>query len=47
MEATPAFAGIDWSWQHHTACIIDAAGHRIARYVAGDHQRPPQPQGTR
>ncbi|MGV9363226.1 IS110 family transposase, partial [Amycolatopsis sp. NPDC003731] len=30
MEATPAFAGIDWSWQHHAMCIVDAGGHRIA-----------------
>lgn len=29
MEATPAFAGIDWSWQHHAVCIVDAAGRRI------------------
>ncbi|MEU0531400.1 IS110 family transposase [Amycolatopsis tolypomycina] len=30
MEATPAFAGIDWSWQHHAMCIVDAGGRRIA-----------------
>ncbi|OXM69711.1 IS110 family transposase [Amycolatopsis vastitatis] len=29
MEATPAFAGIDWSWHHHAVCIVDATGHRI------------------
>ena len=29
MEATPTFAGIDWSWQHHALCIIDDAGRRI------------------
>jgi transposase len=29
MEATPTFAGIDWSWHHHAVCIVDAAGHRI------------------
>ncbi|MDR7361350.1 IS110 family transposase [Nocardioides marmoribigeumensis] len=32
MEATPAritFAGIDWSWQHHAVCVIDAQGHRL------------------
>ena len=22
MEATPKFAGIDWSWQHHAVCIV-------------------------
>ena len=29
MQATPTFAGIDWSWQHHALCIIDEAGRRI------------------
>jgi transposase len=29
MEATPTFAGIDWSWQHHALCIVDEQGHRI------------------
>jgi transposase len=29
MEITPAFAGIDWSWQHHALCIIDEDGHRV------------------
>lgn len=23
------FAGIDWSWQHHAVCIVDAAGRRV------------------
>jgi transposase len=29
MEATPTFAGIDWSWQHHAVCVVDDAGRRI------------------
>jgi transposase len=30
MEATPTFAGIDWSWQHHAVCLVDDAGRRVA-----------------
>ena len=26
MQATPTFAGIDWSWQHHALCIVDETG---------------------
>ena len=28
MQATPTttYAGIDWSWQHHALCVIDATG---------------------
>lgn len=29
MQATPTFAGIDWSWQHHALCIVDKDGQRI------------------
>lgn len=29
MEATPTYAGIDWSWQHHAVCIVDDEGRRI------------------
>lgn len=29
MEATRAFAGIDWSWQHHAVCVIDEQGRRL------------------
>lgn len=29
MQATPTFAGIDWSWQHHALCIVDDDGQRI------------------
>ena len=29
MEATPTFAGIDWSWQHHAVCIVDGDGRRV------------------
>lgn len=29
MEATRAFAGIDWSWQHHAVCIVNGAGDRV------------------
>jgi len=29
MEATPTYAGIDWSWQHHTLCIVDDEGGRV------------------
>jgi transposase len=31
MEATPKFAGIDWSWQHHAICIVDQDGQRVAQ----------------
>lgn len=39
MEATPTFAGIDWSWQHHALCIVDADGRRIEE-VTVPHSRP-------
>lgn len=39
MEATLAFAGIDWSWQHHAICIVDAAGDRIVDEEV-PHSRP-------
>lgn len=39
MQATPTFAGIDWSWQHHALCIIDSAGERIEE-VTVPHSRP-------
>lgn len=29
MEATRAFAGIDWSWQRHAVCVVDEKGERI------------------
>ncbi|GAB5901890.1 IS110 family transposase [Mycolicibacterium mageritense] len=29
MEATPTYAGIDWSWQHHALCIVDGDGKRV------------------
>lgn len=39
MEATPTFAGIDWSWQHHAVCVVDALGERIAQDQV-PHSRP-------
>jgi len=39
MEATPTFAGIDWSWQHHALCIVDEQGHRIEEVTVW-HSRP-------
>lgn len=39
MEATPLFAGIDWSWQHHALCVVDGAGQRIEEATAA-HSRP-------
>lgn len=39
MEATPTFAGIDWSWQHHALCIVDAGGRRVEE-VTVSHSRP-------
>lgn len=39
MEATPAFAGIDWSWQHHALCIVDDAGRRVEEVTVA-HSRP-------
>lgn len=29
MQATPLFAGIDWSWQHHAVCVVDDEGRRV------------------
>jgi len=39
MQATPTFAGIDWSWQHHALCIVDEAGQRIEEATV-PHSRP-------
>lgn len=39
MEATPAFAGIDWSWQHHAVCVVDDEGRRIEQAML-PHSRP-------
>ena len=39
MEATPTYAGIDWSWQHHALCIVDQAGQRVEE-VTVPHSRP-------
>lgn len=39
METTPTFAGIDWSWQHHSLCIVDEAGQRIEEATV-PHSRP-------
>lgn len=39
MQATPTFAGIDWSWQHHAVCVIDDAGRKIDE-VTVTHSRP-------
>lgn len=39
MQATPTFAGIDWSWQHHALCIVDEAGQRIEEAIV-PHSRP-------
>jgi len=29
MEVMPAFAGIDWVWQHYAVCIVDGVGGRL------------------
>ncbi|UMG92145.1 IS110 family transposase [Nocardioides sp. TF02-7] len=39
MQATPTFAGIDWSWQHHALCIVDDTGQRIEEATV-PHSRP-------
>lgn len=39
MKATPTFAGIDWSWQHHALCIVDNDGQRIEEATVS-HTRP-------
>jgi len=39
MEATPTFAGIDWSWQHHALCIVDDDGERVEEATV-PHTRP-------
>jgi transposase len=39
MQATPTFAGIDWSWQHHALCIVDDEGQRIEEATVS-HSRP-------
>lgn len=38
MKATPTYAGIDWSWQHHALCIIDDDGQRVEE-VTVPHSR--------
>jgi transposase len=39
MEATPTFAGIDWSWQHHALCMVDEEGQRIEEATL-PHSKP-------
>lgn len=39
MEATPTFAGIDWSWQHHALCIVDHTDQRIEEATLA-HSKP-------
>jgi transposase len=39
MEATPTYAGIDWSWQHHAMCIVDDSGDRLEEATV-PHSRP-------
>lgn len=39
MQATPTFAGIDWSWQHHALCIVDETGQCIEEATV-PHSRP-------
>lgn len=39
MQATPTFAGIDWSWQHQTVTIVDDDGDRLDE-VTVSHSRP-------
>ena len=39
IEATPTYAGIDWSWQHHALCIVDDDGQRIEEATV-PHTRP-------
>ncbi|MFC7495457.1 MULTISPECIES: IS110 family transposase [unclassified Nocardioides] len=39
MEATPTFAGIDWSWQHHALCIVDDGGERVEEATV-PHSKP-------
>ncbi|AFM18546.1 transposase [Mycolicibacterium chubuense NBB4] len=39
MEVTPTYAGIDWSWQHHALCIVDAAGRRVEEITVA-HSKP-------
>lgn len=39
MEATPTYAGIDWSWQHHALCVVDHDGQRIEEAIV-PHSRP-------
>jgi len=33
MEITPAFAGLDWSWQHHAICIVKEDGQRVEEFT--------------
>ncbi|HZE67796.1 MAG TPA: IS110 family transposase [Sporichthyaceae bacterium] len=33
MEITPAFAGLDWSWQHHAICIVSETGRRVEEFT--------------
>ncbi len=31
------FGGVDWSWERHAVCIVDAAGAVVERFEA-EHQ---------
>ena len=31
------FGGVDWSWERHAVCVVDAAGVVIERFEA-EHQ---------
>ena len=41
MQAMPTttYAGIDWSWQHHALCVVDATGRRVEEATVA-HTRP-------
>jgi transposase len=36
-EEEPRFGGIDWSWERHAICVVDAAGTVIERFEV-EHQ---------
>lgn len=35
MDATPTYAGLDWSWQRHAICVVDDRGQRLDDFEVG------------
>lgn len=35
MDATPTYAGLDWSWQRHAVCVVNSVGERVDEFDVG------------